>query len=73
MRERNPGIGDLALTRFASQLPHGFDQQKQAVHAGVDAGEAAAIGVDRKASARSDMAARYERSALALPAKAEIL
>src|SRR5438132_6894257 len=71
--DRGLAIGNLTRTGFAAQLPHRLDQQEQPVHAGVAIGQAAASGVDRQTAARRDMAAGYERAALALRAEAEIL
>src|SRR5262245_1221551 len=66
-------IGDLARAALAAQLPHGLDQQEQAVHAGVAVGEAAAVGVDGEAALGPDPPALDEGAALALPAEAEVL
>src|SRR5437660_113826 len=72
MGDRRLGVLYLTLPAFAAQLPHRLDQQKQAVHAGMAIGKAAAIRVDRQAATGRDTPARYERSALALRAEAEI-
>ena len=58
--------------RVAAQLADALDQREQPVHAGVDARQAAAVGVDRQAAAGRDRAAGDERPALALGAKAEV-
>jgi hypothetical protein len=62
----------LTRTGFAAQLPHRLDQQEQRVHPWVAMGQTAAIGVDRQTAAR-DVAAGYERAALAFRAETEIL
>src|SRR5437763_14145752 len=72
VRNGRLGILHLARAAFAAQLPHRLDQQKEAVHPGVTVREAATIRVDRQPAAGRDTPARYERSALALRAEAEI-
>jgi hypothetical protein len=57
---------------FAAQLSHGLDQGEDAVHAGVRAGQAAAIGVDGQPAAGRDRAVLDEASALALGAEAQV-
>src|ERR1043166_7972746 len=72
MRDRGLGVLHLARAAFAAQLPHGLDQQEQAVHAGMAIREAAAIRVDREFAAGRDAAARDKRAALPLCAEAEV-
>src|SRR5437868_1158924 len=71
--ERDLGVLDLTRAALAAQLRRALDQREDPIHAGMDAGEAAAIGVDRQRPARRDAAARDEGAALALLAIAEIL
>ena len=68
MRDRGLATGDLTRTGFATQLPHGLDQQKQSVHAGMAIGEPAAIGVDRQAAAGRNTPVGYEAAPLAFRA-----
>ena len=61
----------LACACFAAQLARGLDQRKDAVHARVHARQAAAVGVDGKASTGRNAAALQEGATLARGAKAQ--
>src|SRR5687768_11672800 len=65
------GIRDLALATFASELAGGFDEEEDAVHAGVGIGEAAAVRVEREVAAGGRALAGDEGAALAGLAEAE--
>ena len=74
MRHREPRVWNLR-SRFAAQLPRGFDQQEDAAHAGVIRGEAAAIGVERGTTGlvEAQASAFHPRAAFAFHAEAEVL
>src|SRR5689334_9717016 len=65
------GIGDLALTRLAAELPHGLDEQEHAAHARVAARQTAAVGVRGQRATDAQLAVLDERTALALLAEPE--
>src|SRR6185369_2391036 len=58
--EGDLGIFYLALPAFSAQLSHRLDDREDAVHAGMHARKAAAVGVHGQAAARSDAAAGNE-------------
>src|SRR5690606_26864834 len=64
--------GDLPFAAFAAQLPRGVDDEEDAVHARMHAGQAAAVGVDRQLPARRDRAVGNEAAAFAFRAEAEV-
>ncbi len=66
-------LRQLARTRLAAQLAHGLDERKNAIHARMHAGQAAAVGVDGQPPAGGDAATLHKRPALALGAEAQIL
>ena len=73
VRDRDLGVGDLALAALAPQLAHRLDEQEHPVHAGVRVREPAAVRVHRQRAARAELAVLDERAALALGAEAEVL
>ncbi|KAG1386466.1 hypothetical protein G6F59_016844 [Rhizopus arrhizus] len=72
MHQRQLRIGDLAYAAFAAQLPDGFDHDEDAVHAGMHAAQAAAVGVHRQPAARRDGPVCDEVLAFALGAEAQV-
>jgi len=64
--------GNLPVSGSAGQLPIGFDDGEETVHAGVNAGQAATIRIDRQLAARSDSARSDEIAAFPFLAEAEI-
>jgi hypothetical protein len=70
--ERGLGL-DLPLAGLTAELGHGLDDEEEAIHSRMNAGEAAAVGVHVESAAGVDGAARDEPPALALGAIAEIL
>src|SRR4029079_3780165 len=73
VRERYPGISNLALAGLLPQLSHCFDEQEDSVHPGVHARQAAAVRIHGERASRSDASARDERSAFAFCAEAKVL
>ena len=72
VRQRQLGTRNLAFAAHAHQLLAGFHQRKQAIHAGVYARQAAAIGVHGQAAAWGDAPAFDKTAAFAFGAKAQI-
>ena len=70
MAERHLAPRQLSLAGVAAQLRHRFHDKEHAVHARMDAGEPAAVGVDGEAATRRDRAIPHEASAFALGAEA---
>src|ERR1700729_938581 len=68
----DPRAGYLARAGLSAQLTDRLDQQEQAALAGVEGGQAAAVGVDRKFAAEPDPAALDERAGLTLLAEAQV-
>lgn len=54
MRHGDLRIGDLAVARFAPELPHGLHQEQDAERAGMIVGEASAGGQRRQAEPSRD-------------------
>src|SRR3954453_10972884 len=72
MCESNLGAFDLPVSADTAKLLHGLDDREEAVHAGMIAGEASAIGIHRQAASRRDGAARHESPAFALGTESQI-
>src|SRR4029079_1833976 len=61
--ERDIAVGHLGVTALAAQLPHRFDDQEDAAHAGVVRRETATVGVERPLAALLEVALGHERAA----------
>src|SRR3990170_4551922 len=66
-------VRDLAVAALAAELADGFDEEEDAVHAGVGVGEAAAVGVEGEVAAGGGALAGDEGAAFAGLAEAERL
>src|SRR5439155_13988385 len=64
VRQRHPGVRELCSWTLAPELTHALDQGEHPSASRMVRREAAAVGVDRYGTARSDLAALHERSAL---------
>ena len=62
----------LPLASRSGQLPIGFDNGKESVHARVSAGQTAAVGIYRKAAAGTDYSGGDKVPALPLLAEAKV-
>ena len=65
VHQRQLWVVELAVAGLAAQLPHGLDDEEDAVHAGVGVAEAAAAGVQREVAAGGGPLPRHEVWALA--------
>ena len=73
MCQRQIDAWQLDARRGSADLMRSLDHGKDSVHPRMRAGQPAAVGVDRKRSARCNPAIRHKRPTFTLGAKAKVL
>src|SRR5690606_41527518 len=72
MHQGDTGRRHLPFTALASELPHRFDENEDAIHARMDAGQPASVSDHRRMPPRRNAAILHEGAALSRGAQAYV-